>query len=766
MTAMGLQRGALLADETLRGRAWCRAYTASVDAWLAGLFDAAVGPDSAGVALVAIGGYGRCELCPRSDVDVMFVCLDESVGRLAEQIWYPAWDEALHLGHSVCTPSQALDLASHDLHTATALLAARHVAGDPAVTTIVANGALSQWRRRHRRWLTDLGISVAAHHEQSGDVAFSLEPDLKGGRGGLRDVHALGWAQLARPLLGPGDKQALGDAYEVMLAARVELQRLTDRPSNVLTLQDQDQVALALGCGDADDLMHTLSRAARTVSWTSDDAWRRIKTTLRGPLGRIGRRRVRIASDIQIVDGELRVDAGAVATDPVLVLHAAHAAATHRAALDRRTLERFAAHVGPVSEPWAGALRQSFVGLLLSGRPAIPVIESLDQRGIWERFLPEWTAVRARPQRNPYHRFTVDRHLLETAANAARLASSVERADLLVTSALLHDLGKAGHGDHTSAGVRLAERISVRMGWEDADRATITELVRHHLLLADVATRRDLDDDTVIARVADAVATSERLHLLAALTEADSLATGPAAWGPWKAELVGILVDRVGHVLDEDGHAPSRHDRFPTAAQLRRLAEGGRIVDASGDLLTVMCDDRRGTFSRVAGVLALHGLDVISAAAHSTEGGRALSEFRVAHAPPIERNGWSPVVHDLNLALDGRLALSARLAERAATYGRQQRHAAAFQSPLVTFDNEASIDATVIDVHTPDGVGVLYRITRALAELDLDIRTAKAETRGPTVADAFYVRDADGMKVADPAVLGEIARAIVHGITP
>jgi [protein-PII] uridylyltransferase len=765
MTAMGFRRGALLADETLRGTSWCRAYTATVDAWLADLFDAAVGRRSTGVALVAIGGYGRSELCPRSDVDVMFVCQDESMGRLAEHVWYPAWDESLQLGHSVCTPSQALELASDDLHTATALLAARHVAGDPAVSTTVAAGALAQWRKKARRWLTDLGISVAAHHEQAGEMAFSIEPDLKGGRGGLRDVHALRWAELARPLLGPADEQCLADAYEALLAARVELQRLTDRASNVLTLQDQDQVAFALGCGDADELMHTLSRAARAVSWTSDDAWRRVRTTLRGPLGRLGRRRVRIDSEIHIVDGELRIESGASVTDPVLVLRAAEAAAAHAAALDRTALERFA-DVAAVPEPWSGAVRRPFVGLLLSGRPGIPVIESLDQGGIWEKFLPEWASVRARPQRNPYHRFTVDRHLLETAAHASRLAGSVERPDLLVTSALLHDLGKGDVGDHTAAGVVLAERISARMGWDAADSDTIAALVRHHLLLADVATRRDLEDDTVIQRVADAVGTGERLHLLAALTEADSLATGPAAWGPWKAELVGILVDRVGHLLHEGCHPPSRDDRFPTAAQLRRLAHGGRIIDASDDRLTVMCDDRRGTFSRVAGVLALHGLDVVSAAAHSTEDGRALSEFRVDRPPPIERHGWDGVVHDLNLALDGRLALSARVAERATTYRRTQRHALALPSPIVTFDNEASIDATVIDVHAPDGVGVLYRITRALAELDLDIRTAKVETRGPTVADAFYVRDAEGAKITDPARLAEVARAVMHGISP
>src|ERR1700730_13698758 len=229
---MSLQRGPLLADATLRGAAWCQAYTATVDAWLAGLFDAAVGAETSGVALVATGGYGRADLCPHSDSDVMFVS-DGGVARsrMAEQIWYPVWDTGVHLGHSVCTVSQALGLAGDDLHTATALLHARHVAGDRRVTAGLATAAVAQWGRRAKRWLTDLGMWVTLHHEQAGDVAFSLEPDLKEGRGGLRDVHALQWAQVARPVLASGDEQALSAAYDVLLAVRVELQRVTDRPT-------------------------------------------------------------------------------------------------------------------------------------------------------------------------------------------------------------------------------------------------------------------------------------------------------------------------------------------------------------------------------------------------------------------------------------------------------------------------------------------------------------------------------------------------------
>jgi len=761
---MGLERSALLADSSLRGAGWCRAYTADVDTWLAALFDAAVGPRTPGVALVATGGYGRAELCPQSDIDVMLVHDgNAAMGLLAEKIWYPVWDTGIHLGHSVCTAGQALSLASDDLHTATALLSARHVAGDRKITDALAHDAATQWERKAKHWLTELGMWVALHHEETGDVAFSLEPDLKDGRGGLRDAHALGWAQQARSVLAAGDERALADSYAVLLAVRVELQRATDRPSNVLALQDQDAVALALGYTDADALMHAVSHAARVVSWTSDDAWRRVRTKLRGPLGRVGRRRLRLSPDMQLVDGELHVSPAATA-DPGAVLHAASVAAAHGAALDRDTLDRLAGATAPLADPWPDDARDAFVALLRCGRPAISVIEALDHHGIWTRVLPEWSDVRARPQRNAYHRFTVDRHLLETAANAARLASTVDRPDLLVTAALLHDLGKGRDGDHTDAGVVLAEGIVARMGWAADDGATIVALVRNHLLLAEVATRRDLDDAATIERVAAAMGCGERVRLLAALTEADSVATGPAAWSAWKAELVALLADRVDHVLANGEHAPLRADRFPTAAQLLELADGGRHLHTEGDRLTVMSDDRPGTFSRVAGVLALHGLDVVGAAAHSTDAGGALSQFRVARAPSAERGGWERVVRDLELALDGRLALSARVAERAATYRRRHRHNIAAPDPTVAFDNEASSSATIIDVHAADAVGVLYRITRALAELDLDIRSAKVETMGTVVTDAFYVRDGRGAKITDPTALAEITRAVLHGL--
>jgi [protein-PII] uridylyltransferase len=769
---MALDRGPLLADETQTGAAWCRSHTALVDDWLAGLFDVTAG--GPGLALVAVGGYGRAELCPQSDIDVMLLHdRGGDVVSIAHRIWYPVWDAGLHLGHSVRTVKEALDLAGDDLDTATALLTVRHVAGDRTLTARLAGDALNQWRRRGRRWLTELGASVSLRHEKADEVAFRLEPDLKEGRGGLRDVHALRWAQAAHRVLLEHDEASLTAAYSVLLDARVELQRHTGRPSNVLALQEQDAVAAALGDADADALMARVAEAARSIAWTSDDAWRRVRLSVRGPLGRVGRRSRPLGPGLELRAGEVHVDpALALDDDPWLVLRAAAAAASQRTVIDRLSLERLAAaSPAPMPEPWPAGAREAFVELLLTGRPMVPVVEALDQRGLWTRVLPEWQPVRARPQRNPYHRWTVDRHLLETVANAARLAGRVGRPDLLVVAALLHDIGKGTGGDHTEVGTALALRVAARMGFDEADVATVGAVVSQHLLLPDVATRRDIDDPTTIDRVAAAVGSAERLALLAALTEADSLATGPAAWGTWKAELVGQLVSRVALVLGGAASEPSEPTgagamaaaSFPSGEQLAWLAGGGRRFEVDDRTLTVATDDRPGIFSRVAGVLALHGLDVVAAAAHSTDDGRALAQFRVDD-PVRDEVPWDRVVADLGLALDGRLALGARLAERARTYGRRRPALPRPAAAAVTFDDDASTDATVIDVEADDGIGVLYRITRALAELDLDIRAAKVQTLGGQVVDAFYVRDANGGRITDGHARGEIERAVLHSL--
>ncbi|MDP1795645.1 MAG: [protein-PII] uridylyltransferase, partial [Acidimicrobiales bacterium] len=597
---MPFDRSTLLADTTKTGAAWCEAYSELVDVWLRELLGAATDGDT-GVALVAVGGYGRAELSPGSDIDLMLVHKGRpDIEQIANKVWYPIWDAGLHLGHSVTTIRQALSLASDDLDTATSLLSARHVAGDPQLATELGGAAQLQWSKKGKRWLNALSDRVDERHAAEGEVAFRLEPDLKDGRGGLRDVHSLRWAEAAERVIVHHDDAALNAAYAVLLDARVELQRATGRNSNLLTLQDQRGVADRLGLPDSDVLMKGIAEAARTIAWTSDDTWRRVKATTRGGFGRVGRRVKDLAPGVSVREDELHVEAALARHDPLMALRVAVIAGREGVAIERESLEMLAT-TPTLPDEWPTEALELFVELFMQGRAAIPVVEALDQRGVWTRILPEWAPVRAKPQHNAYHRFTVDRHLLEATANAAALVERVHRPDLLVMGALMHDLGKGHPGDHTEVGMVLVRDLATRMGFAALDVDILVAMVEHHLLLPDAATRRDLDDPSTIRRVADQVRSLERLELLAALTEADSLATGPSAWSPWKAHLLTQLVNRTEHVLRGGDAAAVTEGAFPTPAQVAALAQPGQHILGEGHTLTVMTDDRPGLFSRVSG---------------------------------------------------------------------------------------------------------------------------------------------------------------------
>jgi len=754
------ERSRLVASSLLRGRAFCRELSDITDQWLAAIFAEATQGDARSLALTAVGGYGHGLLAPGSDLDVLLLHdRRKGVEEIVQRLWYPVWDQGVKLGHGVFTLKEAGRLAVDELDAATSHLSARTITGDESLVAGLRTAAEASWRKRSSSWIAALAQRVSERHATAGEVAFLLEPDVKEGRGGLRDVHSLRWAERAGLELDEVDRDALAQAEDVLLDVRVALHRVTGKAHDVLRLEDQDAVAISGGFADADELMAAVSSAGRTVAWVADEAWARARRGVKGARTAPDRP---IAPGVELRAGEVRLaEREDPITDPAVVFRVATAAARQGVPIARPTLERLAAELPPFADPWPAGASGELVALLLEGHAAIAPIEALDQMGLLVRILPEWASVRNKPQRNAYHRFTVDRHLLEATANAARLADRVSRPDLLVIGALLHDLGKGGPGDHTDNGVDLAELICQRMGLSGADRSVVVAMVRQHLLLPDVATRRDLADDTTISSVAETAGSLLVLELLHALTEADSLATGPSAWGPWKAQLVAELVERAAHVLGGGDVREVTWRLFPNAHVLTLMARGGVHVLPEDNRLVTVAPDKPGLFSRVAGVLSLYGLDVLAAEAHSDEHGMAANELRVLL--PKHGVAWDKVVADLERALAGQLAIEARLAERARTYRRHRPTAAEVSAAAVRIDNDASSNATVVEVRAPDSVGVLYRITAALAELALDIRHAKVQTLGDEVVDSFYVRGADG-KVTDPFHLREIERALLHAV--
>ncbi|MER7962835.1 [protein-PII] uridylyltransferase [Streptomyces sp. ESR1.13] len=790
----------LLTEGARSGPPRRRALAELTDAWLAGLFGAAT-EHRTGVSLVAVGGYGRGELSPRSDLDLLLLHDgrdDKAVAALADRLWYPVWDLGIDLDHSVRTPQQARRTAGEDLKVHLGLLDARHLAGDLGLTAALRTTALADWRNQAPRRLPELRDLCAERAERQGELRFLLEPDLKEARGGLRDATAL--RAVAASWLADAPREGLADARRRLLDVRDALHLATGRATDRLALQEHDEVAAALGLLDADALLRQVYEAARVISYAGDVTWREVGRVLRARSvrprlralmngGRPAAERSPLAEGVVEQDGEVVLARTArPERDPVLPLRAAAAAAQAGLPLSLHAVRRLAATARPLPAPWPAEAREQLVTLLGSGRPTVQVWEALEAEGLVTRLLPDWERVRCRPQRNAVHLWTVDRHLIETAVRAAGFTRRVHRPDLLLVAALLHDIGKGWPGDHSVAGETIARDVATRIGFDRTDAGVLATLVRHHLLLVETATRRDLDDPATVRAVADAVGTEQTLELLHALTEADALATGPAAWSSWRGSLVADLVKRAASVLAGDPPGEPAV-AAPTAEQERLAVEafrtGGPVLalraqteppadpeqdgpaagtgpEPLGVELLIAVPDQAGVLPAVAGVLALHRLTVRTAELRSVplpdgvDGSVLLLDWRVAaqygSLPQAAR-----LRSDLVRALDGTLDIAARLAERDAAHPR--RRGVEPPPPRVTVAPAASRLATVIEVRAQDAPGLLFRIGRALEGAGVRVRSAHASTLGANAVDAFYVTRGGGGPLP-----GEEAASVARGL--
>ena len=738
--------------------------TSLTDEWLRAVAVDA-GLPSSGVALVAVGGYGRGELAPGSDLDLLLLHqpgLD--VATIADHIWYPVWDAGLRLDHSVRTVPEARRLASSDLRVVLGLIDARTVAGDDSLTVALRSSVLGDWRSLARDRLPQLRASGEARAERSGELASLLEPDLKESYGGIRDIVVL--RAVAATWITDIPHGLLEGPHARLLDTRDALHHVAGRATDRLTQDEQAAVARLLGLADADEVLRTVAAAGRAVAYASDVTWSRVervarrRTTVRRLEGRkAAPGRVPLAEGVVVQDGEVVLALEAhPERDPVLLLRAAAAAAQAGLPLAPHTVTRLSDECPPMPTPWPPEARDALVSLLGAGRPTLRVWEALDQVDVWGQLIPEWEVLRSAPQRNAIHTFTVDRHLVETAVQASALTRRVRRPDLLLVGALLHDVGKARGGDHTDIGIELVSEIAPRIGFDQADTAVLVDLVRHHLLLPDVATRRDLDDPATVAAVSELVPDPDTLDLLGALTQADSLATGPAVWSEWKARLVDSLVARAramsaGDVVVE---APTFTDSE------REWARGDGVdlhlaADGPATRITIATPDRPGLLATTAGVLALHRLGVRSAQTE-TVGDRVIAVWSVqptfGDVPPVER-----LREDVRRALDGSLDVGAALARRDRDVRRDNAAA-----PAVAIIPGASSRATVLEVRAHDAPGLLHHVAGAITAAGADITAALVSTLGSEVVDVFYLRSSSGQPLAAP-VADSVREAVLHALS-
>jgi [protein-PII] uridylyltransferase len=776
------ERRAELIAAGLRGPKLRAALAEAADSWLAELFGSATGQragDVSGIALVAVGGYGRAELSPGSDLDVVLLH-DGSrkparIAELADAIWYPVWDAKVKLDHSVRTVAEARSVARDDLAVALGLLTARHVVGDSSLTAELRTAALGDWRAKAVKRLPEVKATREQRLELHGELAYRLEGDLKEAIGGLRDAYAL--TAISASWLADiphGEPEA---ARARLTDVRDALHIATGRAGDRLLLQEQDDVAAELGLtGGADELLAEVADAARTIAYACDVAWRRIDQVLTERT-RSGRRRG-AAERTPLADGVVAADGDATlalaadpARDPVLVLRAAAAAATAGLPLAPAALRRLTDDAAPLPAPWPRAAREEFVRLLGAGPGLVPVWEALDRTSLLSRLLPEWDRTRSLPQRNALHIHTVDRHSVQTAVHAATRTRRVARPDLLLVAAVCHDLGKGltdEHGaplDHSEAGAEIVAKLAPRLGFDAADSAVLVALVRHHLLLAQLAVNRDPEDpatlDALLAAAdvpGGSVGPAEFIALLHALTEADSEATGPAVWSRWRAALLSGLADRARARLA--GNAPAPLPDFDGSALAARaatspdqLAVVALAPGATGVArLDVALLDRIGVLATVAGVLSLRHVRILAAEVEtvslSSESGPEAEPWAVQRWTVAAQYGELPDIArlrtDLRAALAGRLDLAARVASREAEHRPVGGRAWTSVPPTVSVLDGASAAATVIEVRAGDTPGLLHRVAAAIAQSGADIATARVATLGAEAIDVFYVTDASG----------------------
>lgn len=648
------------------------------------------------------------------------------------------------------------------------------VAGDAALVGTARTALLGAWRSGARKRLPELVSALEERLARYGDAAYLLEPDLKEARGGFRDMTLL--RALAATWLTDRPHSGVRDPYQRLLDVRDALHLSAGRALDRLLATEVDEVAARLGYPEPDDLHREVSLAARRIRHAVDLTVRAAQSaapqsaTPQRRVLRFGRRErgpvyTEAAHGLIVHQGEVGLARLSSASSPVIGLQAGALAASRGLMLSPVTADNLGRHAPTLPEPWPDEAREALLEMLAAGQQLTVVWEALDLAGCISRWIPAWEPIRARPQHNPVHRHTVDRHSAQTVAEAQRHLTQVERPDLLLLACLFHDIGKLpGAGvDHAAVGAPIARRAVEAIGLDAADAALVELLVRHHLTLAQLATKRDHADPATQQALVEAVAgRPDVLALLRSLTESDARAAGPAAWSPWRARLIHSLADQVdGLLVQDDPRAEAGRqvdlNRLLDVGLARSVALDGRprvqVQTQPGGLqLLVAARDRLGLFSETAGLLASHGVQVRSAVLHTFDG-VAVNTWRVDKQHRDDLPDPAFLVKQLERLEQGDstvLTAVRRREARALSSGQaaeDPRSAArGAGSPYTELVSGASKTAVVVEVRSTDRPGLLYALGDALARQRLSIRSAHVSTLAGQAIDTFYLTEADGSR--------------------
>lgn len=786
------------------------------------------------LAVLATGGYGRAEMAPASDVDLLFLTAWKPTGwaeSMIESILYMLWDLRLKVGHATRSLDESLRLAASDITIRTSLIEHRAITGDPLLA-----GELHQ-RLRSELFTDSIPEFIeaklaerAARHARQGGQRYLLEPNIKEGKGGLRDLQTLYWiakyihdVHSATELVGLGvftreEHAAFWQAEDFLWAIRCHLHLITGRAAEQLTFDLQPEVAARMGYRDAggrravehfmqDYFRHATRVGEITRVFLTDLEARHLREA---PKRREGRARLR--KGFRTANGRLAIaDDAAFLADPVNLLRLFDEGLRTGILIHPDAMRLVVANLHLIDDAMRGDARavRIFLDLLLRRGNPERALRRMNELGVLAAFIPEFEPVVAMMQFNVYHHYTVDEHTIQAVGTLAQIERGELEPDLPLSTALmrgqinrralylavlLHDIGKGRPEDHSILGAQIARRVCTRLRLPPEEVETVEWLVRNHLVMSDTAQKRDIGDPRTLRDFAKAVRTRKRLDLLTVLTTCDIRAVGPGVWNNWKAMLLRRLHAETARALEtglEEVNRARRSGEAHAALRARLTAEGwdARAIrdeirrhydgywaglqtdtqvtfahllagiradeiridlhpdpDRDATRAAFALADHPGIFSRLAGALALVGANVVDARTYTSRDGYATPVFWVqdAEGHPYDMAHLPRLRQSIERCLRGELLPQKALADR----DRVRKRERAFRFPThITFDNEGSDIHTIIEVDTRDRPGLLYDLTRTLAENHIQIVSAQIATYGAQVVDAFYVKDMFGLKL-------------------
>jgi [protein-PII] uridylyltransferase len=810
------------------------------------------------IAVIAVGGYGRGEMAPFSDVDLLFLTpykITAWAESVIESMLYILWDLKLKVGHASRTIRDCIRLGHDDMTIRTSLLEHRFLAGDAELAEKLDIRLSKELFASGQRDFVEAKLDEREKRHRKLGQRYMVEPNVKEGKGGLRDLQSLFWIAkyihnvqdvqelVALDVFRPREFQRFVEAEAFLWAVRCHLHLVAKRPTEQLTFDMQVEVAERMGYTDksgrraVEFFMQDYFRHATMVG----DLTRILLTKLEAIhvkseplLERIFRRRPKVKEGYEVINNRLAIaDETEFLKDKLNLLRLFDEGLRTGMLIHPDAMRLIRANLDRIDDD----MRQDreaqniFFGLLLKHGNPERALRRMNELGVLSAFIPEFEPIVAMMQFNMYHSYTVDEHIIQCIRNLAQIekgelveslpvASGILRAGVnrkvLYTALLLHDIGKGRPEDHSILGAQIARKVAPRLGLGKADCETVEWLVRYHLLMSDMAQKRDIADPRTVRDFAKAVQTVKRLDLLTVLTVCDIRGVGPNTWNNWKAALIRALYRQTKRAMEQGMEALNRENRgaeakkalrealpdWPRAAlkaetarhyppywqglhvtahvdfanMLREITDSDdptRILinlypdpDRDATRACFVMADHPGIFARLAGALALVGANVVDARSYTTKDGYVTDAFWIqdADGAPYEKSRLPRLAKMIERTLKGEVVARDAFKSRDKIKKRER----AFDVPThITFDNDGSEIYTIIEVDTRDRPGLLYDLARTLAASNVYIANAVIATYGEQVVDTFYVKDMFGLKYYSEskqrALEAKLRRAIIEG---